>query len=447
MEVIMSGIPTYRYASGDLLENRNTYFYTSYEGQAFLESWRRQRTAALAAACGTDSESALPDDCAPVARQLQRLKKQLAGGSASAGDYQTLDRLLQRFEVSKRLHDSYSSSWKPLDTSRYHGAERYLLLAEALCLAAANTGDLRYLNGLLKCVDTLTATGIATGSSGSARLNAVLEQERHLVDQVAARPPGTARCHAMPALPQPLRHPVVMKGIGMIAAATARSQAYIQALAACGLHPEFVLLLGDHATSSAAAPLPRTWRNVQIVDLAESVPDTCRRAGIPAHSIPAASVNDSAALEAIQRLHPKTLIYSGAGGQIVSREALGLGARFLHLHAGHIPGYRGSTTIYYALLNKEQPSVTAIFLDENIDTGGILSHQAYPDPNMEIDIDRSYDASIRADCLVRLLHDYAASGSFRPPQAQSPDEGATYFVIHPVLKHLAILGLPEHGND
>lgn len=443
----MSGIPSYRYASGDLLENRNTYFYTSYEGQAFLQSWRQQRAAALAAACGTDSASAMPDDCAPVAGQLQHLKKQLAGASTSASDYQTLDRLLQRFEVSKRLHDGYSSNWKPLDTSRYHGTERYLLLAEALCLAAASTGDLRYLNGLLKCVDTLTATGIATGRSGSARLKAVLEQERHLVDQVAARSPGTARRHAMPALPQPLRPPAVLTGIGMIAAATTRSQAYIQALAACGLHPEFVLLLGDHATPPEARPSPRTWKNVQLVDLAESVAATCRRAGIPAHTIPAASVNDSAALEAVQRLHPKTLIYSGAGGQIVSREALGLGARFLHLHAGHIPGYRGSTTIYYALLNKEQPSVTAIFLDENIDTGGILSRQAYPDPTKEIDIDRSYDASIRADCLVRLLHDYAASGSFRPPQAQRLDEGATYFVIHPVLKHLAILGLPEHGND
>jgi methionyl-tRNA formyltransferase len=444
MEVPMSSIPTYRYASGDLLEKRNTYFYTSYEGEAFLRSWRQQRAATLAAACGTDSESALPDDNAAVAGLLQHLKKQLAGASASAGDYQTLDRLLQRFEVSKRLHDGYASNWKPLDASRYHGKERYVLLAEVLCLAAASTGDLRYLNGLLKCVDTLTATGIATGRSGSARLNAVLEQERHLVDHVAARSPGTARHHAMPALPQPLRPPVVLKGIGMIASATARSQAYIQALATSGLHPEFVLLLGDHATPSEAAPRPRTWRNVQLVDLAESVATTCRRAGIPAHTIAAASVNDSAALEAVQRLHPKTLIYSGAGGQIVSREALSLGARFLHLH---IPSYRGSTTIYYALLNKEQPSVTAIFLDENIDTGGILSHQAYPDPTRQIDIDRSYDASIRADCLVRLLHDYAANGSFRPPQAQRPDEGATYFVIHPVLKHLAILGLPEHGND
>ena len=33
----------YPYASGDLLEDRHTYFYSEYAGRPFLDSWRTQR--------------------------------------------------------------------------------------------------------------------------------------------------------------------------------------------------------------------------------------------------------------------------------------------------------------------------------------------------------------------------------------------------------------------
>jgi len=440
---------SYPYASGDLLEDRNTYFYTPFGGWDFLHTWRRQRTAALAA-CDADRD--IPgdtEDSAPVVQTLRRLKAAMEASPPLAADRAALDRILQRFEVSKRLHDDYTTAWKPLDPARYHGLERYLLLAEALSQAADSTADLRYINGLLKCVDTLTSDGmmpIACQSSG-ARLRTVLEQERTLVDQIAARA-STAPEPIIPLIPlKPRTTPIVLRGIVLAAAPTARSQAYSQALVASGLHPEFVLLLGDHRIKSPGASLPlRYWKGIPLVDLNESIPATCRRAGIPTHALQASSINDAPALEALRRLRPDTLIYSGAGGQIVSSEALNLGTRFLHMHAGHIPNYRGSTTIYYALLNGVSPAVTAIFLDAQIDTGGILALRSYPAPDRSIDIDRVYDASIRADTLVRLLREYATMGSFAPPHPQKQGEGATYFVIHPVLKHLAILGLPDHES-
>jgi methionyl-tRNA formyltransferase len=444
----MTGAP-YPYASGDLLENRNTYFYTRFGGQEFLLAWRRQRAAALAA-CGVCQDAPeVAEDPAPIARTLRRLKPTRDASPPPSADRMTLDRILQRFEVSKRLHDDYTKAWKPIDPARYHGPERYLLLAEVLGRAAASTADPRYLNGLLKCIDTLTSDGMAPMAtrSGGARLRTLLEQERNLVDRVAARAPARPGQATPPVPLEPYAPPIVLQGIGLAAAPTTRSRAYIQALAASGLHPAFVLLLGDHgAEPPAASPPPRRWKGIPLVNPAESVPDTCQRAGIRTETIQASSINDTPALEALRRLRPDTLIYSGAGGQIVSPEALDSGARFLHMHAGHIPDYRGSTTIYYALLNGEPPAVTAIFLDAQIDTGGILARRSYPAPDRSIDIDQVYDASIRADTLVRLLRDYATAGSFASPHPQKRDEGATYFVIHPVLKHLAILSLPEHEN-
>ncbi|WP_298016967.1 hypothetical protein [uncultured Castellaniella sp.] len=447
----MTGLP-YPYASGDLLERRNTYFYTPFGGQDFLSSWRRQRTTALAACAASRSAGGATEDSAPIVRTLRQIKEALRSPAPFTADARiALDRILQRFEVSKRLHDNYTAAWRPADPARYHGLERYLLLAEALAQAAASTADLRYSNGLLKCVDTLTSDGMAPtiGQASGVRLRNVLERERDLLDRIASGARGGPAQAVTPIPPTPRAAPTVLQGVGLIAAPTARSQAYIQALAANGLHPEFVLLLGEHAAAdaaSAAARPARLWKGVPLADLDESVMTTCRRAGIRIQAVEAASVNDAPALEAIRRLRPHTLIYSGAGGQIVSSEALDLGARFLHMHAGRIPDYRGSTTIYYALLNGEPPAVTAIFLDARIDTGGILARRHYPAPDRSIDIDRTYDASIRADTLVRLLRDYAAAGSFPRPQPQRQDEGTTYFVIHPVLKHLAILGLPEHDN-
>ncbi|CAM5202695.1 Methionyl-tRNA formyltransferase OS=Castellaniella defragrans (strain DSM / CCUG 39792 / 65Phen)OX=1437824 GN=BN940_10766 PE=4 SV=1 [Castellaniella denitrificans] len=443
----MTGASSYPYAAGDLLENRNTYFYTPFGGQDFLHAWRNQRAQARAA-CSTDPDIAnAPKDTAPIIGLLQRLKTESQASALPANTRLVLDRILQRFEVSKRLHDDYTAAWKPLDPERYHGMERYLLLAELLGQAASTTADLRYLNGLLKCVDTLTAAS-ATMNRFGGRLRTILDQERDLVDRTASRSSERPTRTMAPALPAPSGTPITLTGISLAASPTARSQAYIQSLTAHGLHPEFVLLLGDHppGASADARQSPNHWHGIPLVDLNESVTATCRRAGIPTHALQASSINEAPALEALRRLRPDTLIYSGAGGQIVSSEALGMGTRFLHMHAGHIPDYRGSTTIYYALLNGDQPTVTAIFLDAQIDTGGILAQCSYPAPDRSIDIDRAYDASIRADTLVRLLHDYVATGSFPPLRPQRQDEGATYFVIHPVLKHLTILGLPEHEH-
>lgn len=440
----------YPYASGDLLENRNTYFYTPFGGQNFLRAWRDQRAAVLTARDTSQDTPDATDDSTPVAQVLRRLKATMRASPLPAADCVTLDRILQRFEVSKRLHDDYTAAWKPVDPTRYHGLERYLLLAEVLAQAATSGTDLRYLNGLLKCGDTLTSDNTVSmlGRSDNVRLRALLEQERSLVDQIAARS-SVPREQVIPPLPlEPLPVPATLHGIGLVAAPTARSQAYIQALAANGLYPEFVLILGDERSPGVptATSAPQRWRGIPLVDLNESVTATCCRAGIRTRKVAASSINDATTLKVLRELQPHTLIYSGAGGQIVSSEALGLGARFLHMHAGHIPDYRGSTTIYYALLNGKPPAVTAIFLDARIDTGSILTRRSYPAPDRSIDIDRVYDASIRADTLARLMRDYAAAGSFAPPSPQRKDEGATYFVIHPVLKHLAILSLPEHEN-
>lgn len=231
----------------------------------------------------------------------------------------------------------------------------------------------------------------------------------------------------------------------LLAAQTARSQAYVQALAAAGLHPRSVILLGDDPP--AAAPAPKApWNGLVLPDPGESVAATCARAGFPVVRCPSADVNADATVAALQAADADIVIFSGSAGQIVSQRVLQLGPRFLHLHSGWLPEYRGSTTLYYALLNGEPPAVTALFLDTSIDTGPVIARQAYPRPPAGMDVDRVYDAAIRADLLVRLMRGYAASGALEACEEQRPENGTTYYVIHPVLKHIALLSLRPEGE-
>ena len=136
---------------------------------------------------------------------------------------------------------------------------------------------------------------------------------------------------------------------------------------------------------------------------------------------------------------PSLIIYSGVGGEIVKTPVLSLKIPLLHAHAGLLPDYPGSTTGYYSLLERADCGVSLILLSSGIDTGDIVAQKVYPAPPPGLDIDNLYDASIRADLLMEGLTHWAQNGGFKNKVSQRSNARKPYFVIHPVLKHIAIL--------
>ena len=122
---------------------------------------------------------------------------------------------------------------------------------------------------------------------------------------------------------------------------------------------------------------------------------------------------------------------------------LGLGIPFLHMHSGWLPEYGGSTTLYYSWLTERRCAVTAFFMDLKIDNGPIIQRRRYPTPPPGIDVDHLYDGAIRADMLVRVLSGVFRDGRFSTVSGNGKTR--TYYVIHPVLKHLALLSLENHS--
>ena len=239
---------------------------------------------------------------------------------------------------------------------------------------------------------------------------------------------------------------MTLEGIVLLAADTPRSQAYIQALISNDLYPECVIALGfGPVNEKAEEARPRKVEGVSLPDLRLSVAASCYHARIPILACSSLDINSDEVASALRKVQ-RIVIYSGLGGQIISERTLGLGPLFLHMHSGSLPDYRGSTTFYYSLLNNHLPAVSAIILDRTIDTGPIVAQRHYPLPPASISLDQLYEPAIRADLLVRVLREFQRTSTLPHLSNQEATQGNTYYVIHPVLKHLAILSLEERKD-
>jgi methionyl-tRNA formyltransferase len=247
---------------------------------------------------------------------------------------------------------------------------------------------------------------------------------------------------------------VVADGLVFLAADTTRSRAYAQALVAHGVAPERTLILGRpdaNPTPSGAAPTESaSLGDLFVPNLEETLGRTVERAGWCHERVDLRTVNDAQVVAWLAAAEARLAVYSGFGGQIVGPEVLRAGTPLLHLHSGWLPAFRGSTTLYYALLVTRRCHVTALLLSERIDEGPIVARREYDAPPSDVDIDSLYDGAIRADLLVRTIDAWQRAGGVLESVRQARDEGETYYVIHPVLKHLAVMSLdrsPRPGRQ
>jgi methionyl-tRNA formyltransferase len=242
-----------------------------------------------------------------------------------------------------------------------------------------------------------------------------------------------------------------LKDVAMVAANTARSKAYLQALVQNGLAPSHVLLMRERA----ATPLPgqsaaevgpqeasKDMAHTEYLGLRLrphlSLEGLLRDEEIPFTEVPSADINSGPVIEALRERSESTFVYSGVGGQILRAAVLGVGKRFLHVHGGFVPNFKGSTTNYYSLLAERRCGASAIFLTAELDAGPVLMRRRFPPPPDRTLLDYVYDPLFRARVLVDVLAAYARTGSW-PCDADAAGEGETYFVIHPVLRHIAML--------
>jgi methionyl-tRNA formyltransferase len=221
-----------------------------------------------------------------------------------------------------------------------------------------------------------------------------------------------------------------LHNVAMVAAITTRSICYIKKMIKSKLLPNYVLLL----LNKNEVLLPgqkNTTSEKEIINLLEN-------ANIQFGILHNNNINSDEAIKDIMNRSEQVFIFSGYGGVILDKKILATGKKFLHIHGGYLPDYKGSTTNYYSLIKENMMGASAIFLTKDIDAGPILLRKKFSPPKKLNEIDHNFDSEFRAKVLLECLENYVSLGDWKY-ELEDNSGGDTFYIIHPVLKHIAIL--------
>ena len=222
--------------------------------------------------------------------------------------------------------------------------------------------------------------------------------------------------------------------LGIILTPDNRSKAYIQKILKNNLKFDYVLFMNDNRIEKKYSDEIINTSKKFGFDISKSVIDTLHENKINFKEFPFVDINNHVLKKYIDSISIENLIFSGGG--ILKDEILSCNVNFIHFHPGITPEYRGSTCFYYSILNDNYAGVTAFFMDHTLDTGDIIFQKKFEKPSHQY-LDEVFDPYIRSETLVELIKiNKLSSSNFTK---QNVTDGETYYIIHPVLKHIAIM--------
>lgn len=237
---------------------------------------------------------------------------------------------------------------------------------------------------------------------------------------------------------------MVLENFALLAADTARTKAYLHAMIRENMLPSMCVIYSDGIPKMQqdAQLYKKDGSDDEYFDVKRPVLSFVQKSGMPHMLIENKDINSGQMADVLAGLEQEYLIYSGYGGYILKPHLFKLGKKFMHVHAGILPQYRGSTTAYYSFLQEKILGATAIFLSEGIDEGEVITQETFAMPKKPVDMDYVYEPYMRSRVLIKAVRQYLENGAFASrPQKEKGAE--TYFIIHPVLKHLAMMGMEK----
>lgn len=237
---------------------------------------------------------------------------------------------------------------------------------------------------------------------------------------------------------------MILEEFALLASDTARTKAYLQAMIRENRIPGICVVYSDDISQmkKEAEKYQSGGEEERYFDRNIPVLSSLNEAGIPYLLLEDKDINSEQMKEVLSGLKQKYLIYSGYGGYILKEHLFRMDKKFIHVHAGILPQYRGSTTAYYSFLQEKEFGATAIFLSEGIDEGEIITQATFPVPEEMVNVDYIYEPYIRSQVLMKAIGQYLEMGELLS-SGQNMEGAETYYIIHPLLKHLAIMGMEK----
>jgi len=153
----------YTFANGNLLEKPNTYFYSTYKGPVFVSSFFDHRYSifkdlppAMLAPLPQRVTEPQMNNSIETPLLLEYVLAKILGGEINDNRCQFwLERLVKKFEVTKRIHQRYKNNFRAVDPDQHKNYTLYIRLSEVFEAGYTTSEDIRLLNVLLKTIDTI----------------------------------------------------------------------------------------------------------------------------------------------------------------------------------------------------------------------------------------------------------------------------------------------------
>lgn len=233
-----------------------------------------------------------------------------------------------------------------------------------------------------------------------------------------------------------------------------RSKAYLQNLIKNGFMPKKAIVLNDmdvilaeHTENDKLISRDTKQKFIRKLndldiefDEKEHILKTLENYSIEYSIVDSLDINSKEVIREVEKIDEEYIIYSGPGGTILRKEILSKGKKFIHVHPGWLPKFRGSTTIYYSMLHDSTVGCSVILFEEGIDEGPVLYKNNYKIKEKNIDFDYVLDPLVRTKTLLEFFKQNNIK-----PQTQNHDDNANiFYIIHPLLKHISII---NHNKD
>lgn len=153
------------------------------------------------------------------------------------------------------------------------------------------------------------------------------------------------------------------------------------------------------------------------------------------------SFNNSALIEELVALKIDVGVFCG-GGILREKFLKSFSIGVLNCHMGILPKYRGMDVVEWPILENDlkHVGVTCHLMDNGIDTGDIIEIVKVDAKKFKsINELRAYLSGVMLGLMIKSILSISKGDFQRHIQAQS--DGKQYFVMHPLLKEIALKGL------
>lgn len=236
---------------------------------------------------------------------------------------------------------------------------------------------------------------------------------------------------------------MIVENLGLVFGNTIRSKAYVQMMFCMGLFPaRYMFLPGEE---SVRAGIPESidvpivnWEGGEVTRFCfrpyEPLLETFRRYQQDFSVLDSGDINAPSSSALIQGIPEEYLVYSGYSRVLINNTNILNSKRTIHVHGGYLPQFKGATGFYYGMLEHGFLGQSAILIDSGIDTGKIIARTRFR-ITRGIDVDYVYDPVTRAYLLTDVMRKLNQDGSL---ELMENENGFVHYVIHPVLKAIAI---------